>query len=120
VKHDHVYLQHIREAIDRVLRYTHADRDAFMADTMTQDAVFRNIEVMGEAVKNLSAAYREAHVDVPWKSVTGMRDRLIHGYAGIKLDLVWTVVEQDIPALRVQIDALLQTFPPESFPESQP
>jgi uncharacterized protein with HEPN domain len=112
VKHDHVYLQHIREAAERVVRYTAGGRDAFLGDTMVQDAVVRNIEVIGEAVKQLSPELRDAHPDVPWKAIAGMRDRLIHGYDTVNFALVWEAVERHVPDLRVTVEELLRAMPP--------
>src|SRR5439155_9848243 len=93
MKYDHVYLQHIRDLVARIVAYTAGGREAFFNDTMVQDAVLRNIEVIGEAVKNLSQGFRDAHADVPWRAIAGMRDRLIHGYTQVNLDVVWLVVE---------------------------
>ena len=59
----------------------------------------RNIEIIGEATKNLSDALKAAHADIPWRRIAGMRDRLIHHYFGVDLDLVWKVVEEDLPPL---------------------
>jgi uncharacterized protein with HEPN domain len=117
VKHDHVYLHHVREAIDRILRYTRGGRDAFIGDTMLQDAVVRNIEVMGEAIKQLSPAYRNAHPEVAWKSIAGMRDRLIHGYDQVDLALVWDVVERHIPDLQAKVEVLVRALPPPPTPQ---
>ncbi len=67
---------------------------------MVQDAIVRNIQVMGEAVKKVSAETRAAHPDLPWRDIAGMRDRVVHDYFGISLDIVWDVVKNHIPPLR--------------------
>lgn len=108
MKDDRVYLLHVRDACARIRAYTTDGRDAFVADTRTQDAVIRNIEIIGEAVKNLSDTLRDANPDVPWKRMAGMRDRMIHAYFGVDIDLVWEVVEAHIPALTGRVDALLE------------
>jgi uncharacterized protein with HEPN domain len=108
MKDDRAYLLHIRDAAERVVQYTADGRDAFLADTKTQDAVLRNLEVIGEAVKGLSSALRTAHPGVPWKLIAGMRDVLIHHYFGVKLDEVWRTVEHDVPLLLNQVNQLLQ------------
>lgn len=81
---------------------------AFLQDTKTQDAVIRNIEIIGEATKNLSSDIRIKYASVPWKSLSGMRDRLIHRYFGVNLDIVWSVSTRDlaelIPAIAKIID----------------
>jgi uncharacterized protein with HEPN domain len=107
VKDDRVYLMHIRDCLARIAEYTQAGREAFFADTKTQDAVIRNLEVIGEAVRNLSQAHRDAHPDVPWKRVAGLRDLLIHRYFGVKLDTVWEVIERELPNLRQAIERML-------------
>lgn len=91
-----------------MLSYTRNGREAFFADTKTQDAVVRNIEIIGEAVRSVSEATRTAHPEVPWKAIAGTRDRVIHGYFLVDLEIVWEIVEKDLPALRGQITALLE------------
>jgi len=108
VKDDRVYLLHVRDACDRILEYTTGGSDAFRKDARTQDAVIRNIEIIGEAVKNLSDELRDANPDVPWKRMAGMRDRMIHGYFGVDIDLVWEVVETHVPELRGRVERLLE------------
>lgn len=78
-----------------------------MADGMRQDAIIRKLEIIGEAVKQLSDGTRQRQPEIPWKQIAGMRDRLTHDYFGVDLLLVWTVVERDLAALRRAVDALL-------------
>ena len=85
---DEAYLRHILDAIRRVERYVSAGREAFLADPMPQDAVLRQLEVIGEAVKRLSAATRQEHPEIPWREIAGMRDVLIHQYFAVDLDQV--------------------------------
>jgi uncharacterized protein with HEPN domain len=75
VKDEHVYLGHIRDAINDIEQYTSAGRAAFMAERMRQDAVIRKLEIIGEAVKQLSNATKESRPEIPWKQIVGMRDR---------------------------------------------
>lgn len=105
------YLLHALDAIDAALEYTQDGRDAFFADRKTQDAVIRNIEVLGQAVKSLSAETRAHDGSIPWRQIAGMRDKLIHEYFGVDLALVWDVVERELPSLRPKIGALLQKLP---------
>jgi len=104
---ERLYLADIRDAIDRILTYTAAGQAAFSADVRTQDAVVRNIEIIGEAARRLTEATRSAHPEIPWKKIVGTRDRVIHGYFRVDLDIVWEVVATELPALRRQISALL-------------
>jgi uncharacterized protein with HEPN domain len=107
VKDDRVYLLHVRDATDRVLKYTAKGKGAFLDDSKTQDAVVRNLEIIGEAVKNLSEGLKASHADIPWKAIAGMRDKMIHEYFGVNLQLVWDVVEQELPKLKRKIEAIL-------------
>ena len=105
---DHDLLNDIREAVRRIRTYTYAmTYDHFPADLKTQDAVTRNLEIMGEAAKLLSAGLREKNHEVPWKGMGGVRDRLIHHYFGVNLDIVWDIVTLELPALESQVEALL-------------
>ena len=95
-----LYLADIRGAVERILRYTSGGRDEFFADPMRQDAVIRNLEVMGEAVRKVSDETREAHPDLPWRQMAATRDRVIHGYFTVDLEIVWEIVEDELPRLR--------------------
>ena len=106
---DDDFLRDIREAARRIKEYTDAmTYDRFLADIKTQDAVVRNLEIIGEATKSLSARLRREYPDVPWKAIAGVRDRLIHHYFGVNLDIVWDIVTAELPALGSQVEAILQ------------
>lgn len=111
MKDERAYLLHVRDAVDRILSYTARGRDAFMGDPKTQDAVVRNLEIIGEAVKHVSEATRAAHPDVQWKRIAGMRDKMIHEYFGVNLDLVWEVVAGELSGLRSRVEILLAGEP---------
>lgn len=108
MKEDAVYLGHIRDAIERIEAFTSGGCDQFLADPMVQDAVIRNLEVIGEAVKGLSDDVRATNPDIPWKQIAGMRDVLIHHYFGVKLDAVWQVVAEHLPQLRLRVQQLIE------------
>ena len=101
------YLRHILEAIDNIQNYTAGmDLAAFRADRKTQDAVIRNLEVIGEACNNVAKnhpAFASSHSSVPWGFAYEMRNALSHGYFAVDLDIVWRTTQQDLPGLRVQI-----------------
>ena len=105
------YLQHIAQAIQRIQRYVAGLSAAdFAADDKTQDAVLRNIEVIGEAARNVQrhhADFAAAQAQVPWAVMVGMRNRVSHGYFAVDWDLIWATIENDLPPLYVQINALL-------------
>jgi uncharacterized protein with HEPN domain len=119
MKDPQVYLLHIRDATERVLRYTAEGKSAFLADPKTQDAVVRNLEIIGEAVKNLPDLLKAGHPDIPWKQMAGMRDKVIHEYFGVNLQLVWEVVERELPALRQKIEMIITREPGGSPTQSQ-
>jgi uncharacterized protein with HEPN domain len=106
VKDERAYLTHAIEAIDAVTSYTVDGQEAFFSDGKTQDAVIRNIEIIGQAVKGISDHTRALEPAVPWRRIAGMRDKLIHEYFGVDLALVWDVVEQELPILRPQLEEL--------------
>jgi uncharacterized protein with HEPN domain len=108
VTDDRAYLAHLRDAIGKITAYTAGGREAFLKDTLVQDGVVRNLEIIGEAVKHLSDALRQQHPDIPWKRIAGMRDEMIHEYFGVDLAIVWNVVEQHLPALHRKVSDLLR------------
>lgn len=107
MKDDRVYLGHILEAIQDIEQYASTGRDAFMTDRMRQDALIRKLEVIGEAVKNLSEQTKQRRPETPWRRIAGMRDRLSHDYFGVDLALVWVAVERELPNLKTAVEQLL-------------
>lgn len=105
------FLQHAVEAIHRVAEYTAGlDEAGFLSNAMVQDAVIRNIEVMGEAARNVERHHPEfakSHPGIPWKDVYAMRNRVSHGYFSVDLEIVWQAIQRDIPALGEQLLRLL-------------
>lgn len=110
MKDDRIYLLHIQEAIQWIERYAVEGREFFLQDRKTQDAVLRNLEVVGEAVKNISQKLKSDRPDIPWKQISGTRDKLIHEYFGVDLELVWDVVEKNLPELHSAVQDLLMNL----------
>ena len=112
------FLLHMAEALDKILLYTEdVDRDAFWENSMLQDAVIRNIAIVGEAAKQLQDAapkFSREHPEIPFAHIYGMRNRVIHGYATINLSLVWDTVQIDVPELRQAVIAILDATNSES------
>lgn len=102
------WLNDILEAVRRVVVYMeNVSYEQFLQDTKTQDAVTRNLEIIGEAAKQVSASMREAHPGVPWKGMAAVRDRLIHAYFGVNLDIVWQIATAELPIVRIQIEEIV-------------
>ncbi len=102
-------MQDILEASYRIAEYTkNIEYDEFLEDLKTQDATIRNIEIIGEATKNLSNDFRKKYPIIPWKSLAGMRDKLIHDYFGVNFDIVWEVLKQDLPEVVKEIKKIIE------------
>ena len=104
------YLGHILNAIERIGRYT-ADMDevAFLNSELVQDAVLRNIEIVGEASNNIQRVapdFAAQHHDIPWLVMAAMRNRVAHGYDKVDLEIVWKTIQGDLPRLYQQVQAL--------------
>ena len=106
-REDSAILQDIKEAIKRIISYTSKiDYEEFLQDFKTQDAVIRNIEILGEAAKSLSNETRDKYPDIPWKDIAGTRDRLIHDYFGVNIDIIWDIAKNEIQSLSTQLKAI--------------
>ena len=93
----------------KVLRYSQGlTRQHFLVDEMVVDAVLRNLEVLGEAAKQIPPAVRERHPEVPWRRIAGLRDVLAHAYFGLEDDTIWQIVSESIPALANQLDQVIE------------
>lgn len=109
------YLGHILQAIERIDRYT-ADMDevAFLNSELVQDAVIRNIEIIGEASNNIQRVAPEfaaLHDDIPWQVMYTMRNRVSHGYDKVDLEIVWKTIQCDLPTLYQQVQGVAQDTP---------
>jgi uncharacterized protein with HEPN domain len=82
-------------------------KDEFLSDGTLRRAFVRSIEIMGEAAKAVPQEFRDKYYEIPWQSISGMRDRLIHGYFAVDFELVWDVVQRKVPPLREQLVAIL-------------
>lgn len=117
---DDDYLQHIEDAAAKIERFMSGKSDeAFLADDFTQDAVIRNLEVIGEAVNMLSDDLRSTNPDIPWRHIGGMRNRLIHGYFSVNLTIVLDTVKVTLPDFLARVRYLRRKLLPHPRPPNR-
>jgi len=105
---DQEFIADCLEATRRAIAYTeNIDYLNFLIDTKTQDALIRTLEILGEASKNISPDLKNRFSELPWKSMANLRDKLIHHYFGVNLDIVWQVATAELPLLQPKLEAIL-------------
>lgn len=105
-RQDSALVEDIKIAIGKIQHYvTGKSYQDFLLDSLVQDAVVRNLEIIGEAVKGLSADFKKKHKAIRWADIAGMRDCLIHHYTGVNLSIVWDVLQTKLPELKDQLRA---------------
>ncbi len=109
MKQNKVFLLHILDEINFLVSKTKdINFDEFMKDETLKRACTRSLEIIGEAVKNLSSDFREKHKDVEWKKIAGLRDKIIHYYFGVNWDIVWDTIKNKLPELKDKIEGILK------------
>ena len=102
MKEDVAYIEHILLSISKIEVFTaNMTRADFEQSERVQDAVIRNIEIIGEVSKRISNGLKASYFDIPWREMSGMRDKLIHDYMGVDIEVVWKTIKVDIPQLSV-------------------
>lgn len=108
------YLDHIQQAIERIQRYTEdLDEVAFLQNEMVQDAVIRNIEIVGEAANNIRKCdpdFADQHNDIPWAVLYAMRNRVSHAYHKVDMEIVWKTIQNDLPPMHQQVVELIENL----------
>jgi uncharacterized protein with HEPN domain len=108
-KDDTVYLHHILDAIELIEEYTEGlSENEFLSNSMVHDAVIRQIEIIGEAARNISDEFRNLHPKMPWGKMVGIRNKIIHEYFNVDYSIVWDTVQDDLPALKISIKSILK------------
>jgi uncharacterized protein with HEPN domain len=109
MKDDQSFLHHIRDALREVRDFVEGtDYEGFLEDRMMQNAVVRSFEVVGEAARRVSPEFCEAHADVPWRLMGDFRNKLIHDYFALDLEIIWKTATEDSPMLLDQIEGLVE------------
>lgn len=99
-----IFLNHISESIEKIEKFTKGiSKKEFLESFQTQDAVVRRLEIIGEATKNLPKEFTQKHLEIPWSELARMRDKLIHAYFGVDLNLTFRIVKKDLPDLKKKI-----------------
>ena len=111
MRDDRDSVEDILEHIARIQNYTQTSKQDFMNSEVVQDAVLHNFSVIGEATRNLSEELRDQHPEIPWRQIAAFRNFVIHAYWGVKLERVWQIIQDDLPALKTAIEALLDSLP---------
>jgi len=110
-KDDTVYLRHIIDAFLQIERYTNGfTYEEFLSNSLLQDAVIRQLEVMGEAARNLSADLQNEYPAIPWRQMISLRNRMIHAYFNVNLQIIWEIIQGDIPNLKQDMMRVLETL----------
>lgn len=103
-----IFLKDILNSIEQIKQYQiNLTKEQFVKDVKTQDAIIRRLEIIGEAARNISQDEREKHSEIPWREIIGTRDKLIHGYFYLDLDLVWEILPKDLPDLEQKIKQII-------------
>jgi len=101
-------LQHMLDAVREILEFVEGrDRQSLSEDRPLQHLITRNFQILGEAASRISEDYRAAHPEIPWREMIDLRNRLVHAYFDVNLDIVWSTVQQDLPRLLPQLTALM-------------
>ena len=108
MKDDTLYLIHISECIQRIESYLEGiNRKAFLASTLVQDAVLRNLQVMAESTQHLSQATKQDQNEIEWHNISGFRNVLVHDYLGVDIERIWDIIEKELPPLKEAVRNML-------------
>jgi uncharacterized protein with HEPN domain len=102
-----LFIEDILNSIKNIEEFSkNLDKDSFSKDNLRQSAIIRQLEIIGEAVKNMPLSFRTKYPKIAWKDIAGFRDVLSHAYFGVNLDRVWKIIESDLPKLKEEINKI--------------
>jgi len=102
------HLGYILESIELIQFWSVSGRDTFLTDDLSQNAILYRLETLADAAGKLPSVLRDRHLQIPWRDITDFRNRVSHGYLALDLDLVWRVIEVDLPALKQTVEEELR------------
>ncbi len=106
-KDDSIFIKHIFESIKAIEKFSkNLSRNDLKSNRLKQSAIIREIEIIGEAVKNMSNEFKTKYNNIPWREIVGTRDKMIHNYFGVDLDVVWSIIKKDIPDLKNKLEKI--------------
>ena len=104
MKEDLAFIEHILDSINAIESFSRdLDKNKLTSDRLRQSAIVREIEIIGEAVKNISESLKNKYKGIEWKEISGTRDKMIHHYFGVDLNIVWNIIKRDLPNLKTKI-----------------
>ena len=107
-----VFLKHILDCIGKVERYLQGyDFEKFQNDELVTDAVVRNVEIIGEASNNLTRDFRSKNPNIEWQKIIATRNRIVHGYATVDMEIIWNITQSNLPSLKTEIEKILENLP---------
>lgn len=110
-KSDIVFFEHILDSIAAIEQFSkNITKNELESNRLKRSAIIKEIEIIGEAVKNISQSLKNKHKEIEWKDIAGTRDKMIHHYFGIDINIVWDIVKKDLPILKKQIQQILESL----------
>lgn len=116
---DRAFIEDMLARLELVADFTKDGRDTFLDSKLIQEAVIRGLEIIGEASRNISESLRDAYPEVPWRQIAAFRNFVIHVYWDIKLERIWEIIENDLPALKPQLEAILANLSDDDNPNNE-
>lgn len=116
-RHEDVpYIEHILDAINAIQKSVkNLSKEKFLEDDDVRDANIRRLEIIGEATKNLSNEFKDNHRGIEWSKISGTRDKMIHKYFDVDMDITWNIIKKDLPKLKKQIEKIIKELKPKRY-----